>query len=469
VPGFRSQAPQGATELTKRKMSASLQEVSLSVPDSEGSKKKETVRRTRTIVRHCHGVEEQWVDIFPVSANETLQEGDVLFLSGGPKHFITLHKGIADSAETLKVLDTDPAHLAGEGMDFVEVVIGNRNPFVGDSVATQSFGQFYGLSILAVRRKGREGEAVSTIEPKSPSVRPMDRQLSGLSMGGSRFSVDKNRKDMPSYESLQKGADESGETGSSEDDEEDAAETDQLAGNMEVACSKLTAGDVVLALAPEGFSEKWESKDDFLMITRLGAVPPGIRLWDYIPVAIFAAMITWVALDDNVNMVQAAMAAAAFNIFGGWVDAKGAVSLVPWDLLLLIGSMLGLSHAIDESGLADMIGDAIKEAGIGAHASLFLVYGITNVLTELTTNNAAAGLIFPISVKMSSKIGVSYMPFFFCVMCAASASFMTPIGYQTNLMVWGPGGYKFTDFTKIGAPLSMVWPPDHGIRFEECY
>mmetsp|Transcript_34307 Transcript_34307/g.81834 ORF Transcript_34307/g.81834 Transcript_34307/m.81834 type:complete len:216 (-) Transcript_34307:464-1111(-) len=210
------------------------------------------------------------------------------------------------------------------------------------------------------------------------------------------------------------------------------------------------------------------------MVSTISTVPKPIVYYDYVPVAIFAAMIAWVAADPDVNMVQAAMAAAALNVFGGWVDAKLAVSYVPWDLMLLIGSMLGVSRAITNSGLAEFIADGVKNAGFGPQTALFFVYAVTNIMTELTTNNAAAGLIFPIAVGVAEKLEVSYQPYVFGVMCAASASFMTPIGYQTNMMVWGPGGYKFLDFTKIGAPLSaiymvcccvlipIIWPFDKG-------
>jgi di/tricarboxylate transporter len=90
--------------------------------------------------------------------------------------------------------------------------------------------------------------------------------------------------------------------------------------------------------------------------------------------------------------------------------------------------------------------------------ALVVVYGVTMIFTELITNNAAAVLIFPIALETSKTLGVSFLPFAVSIMMAASASFSTPIGYQTNLMVYGPGGYRFTDYFRVGIPLNlMMW------------
>jgi di/tricarboxylate transporter len=86
-----------------------------------------------------------------------------------------------------------------------------------------------------------------------------------------------------------------------------------------------------------------------------------------------------------------------------------------------------------------------------------MVYLVTTLFTEIITNNAAAVLVFPISMSLAEGLGVSSMPFVTCIMVAASASFATPIGYQTNLMVYGPGGYRFSDYLRIGIPLNILF------------
>eukprot|EP00283_Hemiselmis_rufescens_P021007 CAMPEP_0173438824 /NCGR_PEP_ID=MMETSP1357-20121228/20619_1 /TAXON_ID=77926 /ORGANISM="Hemiselmis rufescens, Strain PCC563" /LENGTH=387 /DNA_ID=CAMNT_0014404145 /DNA_START=1 /DNA_END=1164 /DNA_ORIENTATION=- len=359
-------------------------------------------------------------------------------------------------------------------MEFVEVVLGNKNPFVGDIVAESSFGQHYRCSMLALRHKGRvKPEAIASIpgwgaqsrqtsenlpvgqEPTSPTMRffpkkspfgpgPLDsskkcgskRRMSGAAAGsgaGGDHMKDKDDKARPS-----------------QDGEVDGK-------NLEVASSKLFAGDAILLLTPKGFAEKYAGKDDFLLVQTLGDTPRPVRLYDYFPLVVFLAMIIIIVTVEGMSMLQAAMSAAAFLVVGGWVDAKKATTYVPWDLMLLIGSMLGVSRSITESGLADTIGKGVKDAGMSPQATLFFLFAITQVMTEFTTNNAAAGLIFPIALSVAERLGVSWKPFLMCIMVAASASFITPIGYQTNMMVWAPGGYKFSDFSRIGVPLSTVF------------
>ena len=168
------------------------------------------------------------------------------------------------------------------------------------------------------------------------------------------------------------------------------------------------------------------------MISGMGSPPRAVKMWDYVPLAIFLGMILWCAIAD-VDMVRAAMAAAAILVMVGWIDSKTAASHVDWDLLLLIGSMLAFSRAMVTSGIANMIGNSIRDSGVSPLGALFLMYGVTTAITEIMTNNAAAGLVFPLAVAIAKKLEVSYKPFMFIVMGAASTSFLTPIGYQTNV------------------------------------
>ena len=112
---------------------------------------------------------------------------------------------------------------------------------------------------------------------------------------------------------------------------------------------------------------------------------------------------------------------------------------------------------MESSGAAAWIVEqVIPEGGLSPFMALVIIYLLTAVFTEMITNNAAAVLVFPIAIGVAEQLGVSPMPFIVAVMFAASASFMTPLGYQTNLMVMGPGGYTFRDYLKIGFPMSVV-------------
>ena len=126
-------------------------------------------------------------------------------------------------------------------------------------------------------------------------------------------------------------------------------------------------------------------------------------------------------------------------------------------LLLVIACSFALGAAIDHSGVADLIAGYLSGwAASDPLWTLVLVYVVAVVFTELLTNNAAAVLMFPIGLSAAEHLGVNPMPFVMAIMMGASAGFMTPIGYQTNLMIYGPGGYRFVDYLRVGGPLSLV-------------
>jgi di/tricarboxylate transporter len=130
---------------------------------------------------------------------------------------------------------------------------------------------------------------------------------------------------------------------------------------------------------------------------------------------------------------------------------------VAWEVLLAIAASFAIGDALAKTGAAAQIADRmIGLAGGHAWASLAIVYLVTLVATELITNNAAAALVFPMAIATAQRLQVSFMPFVIVVMMAASAGFATPIGYQTNLMVYGPGGYRFSDYLKVGVPLDLL-------------
>ena len=136
---------------------------------------------------------------------------------------------------------------------------------------------------------------------------------------------------------------------------------------------------------------------------------------------------------------------------------------ISWDVLVTIACAFAISKGMQNSGFADYIADgiiacadALGRTHHGPYVMLAIVFLITNLFTELITNNAAAALSFPLALAVAEKLGVDPMPFFICICVAASAAFSTPIGYQTNLIVQGIGGYRFTDYLKVGLPLNII-------------
>jgi di/tricarboxylate transporter len=140
------------------------------------------------------------------------------------------------------------------------------------------------------------------------------------------------------------------------------------------------------------------------------------------------------------------------------LDADEAFSLIDAQLMALIFAMLAIGIALEESGAVRLIVEAIAPQleGLPAWAVLLTVYLITTTLTEVVTNNAVAVVVTPIAIALGQNLGVDPRPLVVAVMVAASASFATPIGYQTNTLVYGPGGYKFVDFIRIGVPMNLI-------------
>jgi di/tricarboxylate transporter len=151
------------------------------------------------------------------------------------------------------------------------------------------------------------------------------------------------------------------------------------------------------------------------------------------------------------------MVAGGLMIVTGCCTMNGARRSISWQVLAAIAASLGLGKAMEESGLAALIANFLVGSAEGsALATMLVLFFVTAFFSALITNAAAAVLMFPIAVAASHDLGVSVVPYAVTLMVAASASFSTPIGYQTNMMVWGPGEYRFVDFLKLGIPLTIL-------------
>ncbi len=156
-------------------------------------------------------------------------------------------------------------------------------------------------------------------------------------------------------------------------------------------------------------------------------------------------------------MLQAALLAAALMLVTRCVTVEAARRSIDWEVLLAIAASLSLGVALETTKAAEQITqEMIALAGGSPWIALVMIYAITLIVTELVTNNAAAALMFPFALTTAEGLNVNYMPYMIAVMMGASAGFATPIGYQTNLMVYGPGGYRFSDYMKIGVPLDIL-------------
>lgn len=219
---------------------------------------------------------------------------------------------------------------------------------------------------------------------------------------------------------------------------------------------RIEPGDVLLLEASKSFLHRQRGGSDFYLVS---SVERGeVRRHDRAPLALVIMVLMVLAAALNwLSILSASLMAAVAMIMTRCCTTSEARRSVDWSVLIVIGAAIGIGRAMEQSGAASVIASALLElAGGNPIAILIAVYVATVVCTELITNNAAAMLMFPIAWEAAQKAGVNEMPMVIAVMIAASASFLTPFGYQTNTMVYGVGGYQLKDYLRFGFPLSVL-------------
>jgi di/tricarboxylate transporter len=273
-----------------------------------------------------------------------------------------------------------------------------------------------------------------------------------------------------------------------------------------VGNTRLKAGDLLIVEAPGDFAKRWSSgrRDEFYLVaprdgrgggitsggtetaagsTANGASADGSSVngtasgaasangqadraeveseegssMMYVALGITGTMVV-VAATGIFPIVTAAFVAALLMIATGCLSGAAAQKSLNVQVLVVIAAALGIGQAVETTGLARALAQTVLDAtaGLGPVAVLVALYLATNLLTEIITNNAAAVLMLPISTATASTLGAPPAAFGLLVAVAASASFLTPIGYQTNLMVMGPGGYRFSDYARVGWPVTLI-------------
>ncbi|MEF2291181.1 SLC13 family permease [Virgibacillus dokdonensis] len=221
----------------------------------------------------------------------------------------------------------------------------------------------------------------------------------------------------------------------------------------------LKPGDHLLLLAGADFIDKYQQSEDFYVIMPFHCMHmvhrPSFKGW--LTILIFLIMIILITIGV-LSMFKAMAIVVAVMLAMKVVTMEEIKKYIHFDVLVLIACSFGIGIATMKSGLAPWIADGILTVGkpLGLFTLLLLIYIVTNIFTEIITNSAAAILMIPIAFEMAETLGLDPMGFAVTVTIAASASFITPIGYQTNLIVYGPGGYTFKDYVKIGTPLSIL-------------
>jgi len=220
---------------------------------------------------------------------------------------------------------------------------------------------------------------------------------------------------------------------------------------------KLQPGDALLLEAPVQFLNKQRLSKDFYLVSGVPNSKPLRHERAPIAIAILLLMVL-LSTVAGLGLLKSAFAAAILMLVTGCCSTDRLLEVIEWRVLLVTAAALAIGKGLETSGAADVLaGLLLQYSGNSPRLILAVAYLTTAVTTEMITNSAAAALMFPICLSLSELLGVDFIPFVIIIMMAASASFITPIGYQTNLMVYGPGGYRFRDFVRIGLPLSLLF------------
>ena len=225
---------------------------------------------------------------------------------------------------------------------------------------------------------------------------------------------------------------------------------------------RLQAGDTLLMMGSTASIDSLANSDEIIILDRPRVPARSLRIKMPIAIATTIGIVTMSTLN-LVPIVSAVCLGVAIILLSGCMKAKDAYASVEWSILIIIFGMLALGQAMDSTGASLLIAENMT--GLVAQFApvhlqnvimLALIYVITSTFTEFLSNNAAVALMVPIALGIAVTLGVDPRPFVVASCIAASASFATPIGYQTNTYVYGVGGYRFFDFTKVGLPLNLI-------------
>ena len=357
----------------------------------------------------------------------------------------------------------------------VEMSVNAESPLVGQTISAGGLRNLQGVFLVELERQGRRIAPVSPDEPLAPNDR--------LTFAGNISRVlDLNR--IPGLISAeQRHFPDSGAGLNRQFFEAVVAEGSLLAGatlkeigfrsrygaaviaihrageriSAKLGEVRLKPGDLLVVLADDEFQRRSRDYRDFLVVAPLGEEIPPRRQKQGIVALVIGGMLVVLA-SQQLEVVQTSLLAAVAMVAFRVLTAGEARRAVDLNVVIVIAGSFGLGTAISASGLADVIA-AVVIGPLGQWGDTAVLLGVLVVTisaTELITNNAAAVLMFPIALATASQAGLDPRCFAMAVALGASASFLSPIGYQTNTMVFAMGGYRFTDFMRVGCPLTVI-------------
>ncbi len=219
----------------------------------------------------------------------------------------------------------------------------------------------------------------------------------------------------------------------------------------------LSVGDVLLLQGHRDELERMRGGSELIPLEEIQPHIPRLRP-ALLAMGILVGVVTLASLDVAPILVTA-MAGCFALVLLRILTVEQMYDAIDWKVIFLLAGVIPLGIALDSTGASRLLAGALAShlGPYGPWLVLSALYILTSLLTELMSNNATAALLAPLALALAAEMGVSPRPFLLAVMFAASNSFLTPVGYQTNAMVMGPGGYRFGDFTRLGAPLNLIF------------
>jgi di/tricarboxylate transporter len=219
---------------------------------------------------------------------------------------------------------------------------------------------------------------------------------------------------------------------------------------------RLTFGDSLLLQGDRENVDKLMESPDFLLLERV-KLPQPRKNKIAVALAIFSATILILGIG-LLPLVTAVVLGSLAMVVTGCISLKELYESIPFKVVILLGCLIPLGLAMEKTGAARLVARQLVNLPFqdNFHMYLLMLAMVTIVLTEIMSNNATAVIMVPVAFSVASQLGVSPKPLVLAVMFAASFSFLTPVGYQTNTIIYGPGGYRFSDFARVGAPLTIL-------------
>ena len=398
---------------------------------------------------------DEFIDIISPNFSDLIGARDIIYIASAQDTMEKMMKSIAGESKGLLILKREALSYDQFGHELVECVISDRNPFINKRVSELSalFKERYNVGLVTVRAKewsSVENDAVVDVNESNKDNFTSEAQYALVSKSEEEEKLDQ----------IETGLDMSVRAHAKEElhKEQVVQQAEELVANKTITGNDhiLSYGDVALVVADEKHMLEMSQSKDFYVVSRVGALPHQFTFYSFIPVLIFVAMLILVA-TSVIDMAPAALTVTCVFFIGGWIVPSDIPEMVDIRLLMLIATSLSFARCMTKTKLAEVIAAEITNGATTPFSNLLLIYAITLLITELISNNAAAALMFPIAISVAETLGVNFKAFAMAVLIASTAGFASPIGYQTHVMVWAPGGYRFKDFVIFGIVPDLIY------------